>query len=88
MKEFTEYILQFGDLNKQQTDLIISKSNTLELQKTNIFPKPEKFQNTLGLFLMVSFASVISTIKVKTSPITSLMRIILSQTILDLKFKQ
>ena len=29
MKEFINYVLQFGNLNKQQTDFILSKAKTL-----------------------------------------------------------
>ncbi len=31
MDEFIEYILQFGNLNKQQVDLIRSKATEIEL---------------------------------------------------------
>ena len=33
MEKFIEYILQFGNLNKQQVDLIKSKATEIELRK-------------------------------------------------------
>lgn len=33
MEAFINYVLQFGNLNKQQTDFIMSKAKTLELHK-------------------------------------------------------
>lgn len=51
MKEFIEYILQFGDLNKQQTDLIISKSKTLGLQKNQYLSEAGKVPKHIGFVL-------------------------------------
>ena len=36
MKEFLEYILQFGNLNKQRIDLISVKQLIWSFEKTNI----------------------------------------------------
>jgi len=43
MKEFIEYILQFGNLNKQQIDMITSKAREIELNKDDYFAEAEKF---------------------------------------------
>jgi hypothetical protein len=51
MKEFINYILQFGNLNQQQIDFI-SKANELELAKTNIFAEAGKVLNQVGLLQM------------------------------------
>jgi CRP-like cAMP-binding protein len=37
MKEFIEYILQFGNLNEQQIDFISKKANVLELSKDGYY---------------------------------------------------
>lgn len=51
MKEFVDYILQFGDLNKQQIDLIISKATTVELQKGDYFSEAGKVPMKVGFIL-------------------------------------
>jgi CRP-like cAMP-binding protein len=51
MKEFIDYILQFGDLNKQQTDLIISKATKLELRKDEYFSEAGKIPMQVGFVL-------------------------------------
>ncbi len=51
MKELVDYILQFGDLNKQQTDLIISKAKTLELQKNEYLSEAGKIPKYVGFVL-------------------------------------
>lgn len=51
MKEFIEYILQFGDLNKQQIDLIISKSKIVELQKNAYLSEAGKIPRYVGFVL-------------------------------------
>ncbi|WP_308993736.1 Crp/Fnr family transcriptional regulator [Mariniflexile litorale] len=48
MKELIEYILQFGTLNKQQIDLIISKSKELTLQKDDYFSEAGKVPKQVG----------------------------------------
>lgn len=51
MKELIDYILQFGDLNKQQTDLIISKAKTLELHKNEYLSEAGKIPKHVGFVL-------------------------------------
>ncbi len=48
MKELIEYILQFGSLNKQQIDLIISKSTETELRKDEYFSEAGKIPRQVG----------------------------------------
>jgi len=48
MKEFIEYILQFGDLNQQQLDLISSKARDLDLQKDAYFSEAGKVSQQVG----------------------------------------
>jgi len=51
MKEFIDYILQFGFLDKQQIDLIISKAKTLELRKEEYFSEAGKIPRQVGFIL-------------------------------------
>jgi CRP-like cAMP-binding protein len=51
MKAFIDYILQFGNLNKQQTDLIISKARILELAKDGYFSEAGKIPRQVGFIL-------------------------------------
>jgi CRP-like cAMP-binding protein len=51
MNEFINYILQFGDLNKQQTDLIISKATRLDLHKDEYFSEAGKIPMQVGFIL-------------------------------------
>lgn len=51
MKGLIDYILQFGDLNKQQTDLILSKARTLELKKDEYFSEAGKVPRYVGFVL-------------------------------------
>lgn len=37
MEKFIDYIQQFGNLNKQQIDLIINKAAELELHKEDFY---------------------------------------------------
>jgi len=53
MEEFINYILKFGNLNKEQTDFIITKAKTLNFIKMNIFQKPERFPSRSVLYLKV-----------------------------------
>ncbi|QMU29870.1 hypothetical protein [Adhaeribacter radiodurans] len=43
MKQLIECILQFGNLNKQQVDLITNKVKEIELLKDEYFRKQVKF---------------------------------------------
>jgi len=51
MKEFIEYVLQFGSLNKQQINLVESKLTELELQKDEYFSKAEKVPKQVGFIV-------------------------------------
>ena len=48
MKELIEYILQFGNLNKQQIDLVEKKTTELELQKNEYFSEAGKIPKQVG----------------------------------------
>jgi len=48
MKEFIEYILQFGNLNQQQIDFISKKANELELRKDEYFAEAGKVLKQVG----------------------------------------
>lgn len=51
MKEFIEYILQFGNLNQQQIDLISKKATELELPKDEYFSEAGKIAQQVGFIL-------------------------------------
>ena len=51
MQEFVNYILQFGNLNKQQTDFIMSKAKTLELHKEEYFSEAGKIPRYVGFII-------------------------------------
>ncbi len=51
MKEFIQYILQFGDLNNRQIDLITSKAKVLELQKDDYFAEAGKVLKQVGFII-------------------------------------
>ncbi|MEH6305542.1 Crp/Fnr family transcriptional regulator [Olivibacter sp. CPCC 100613] len=51
MKEFINYVLQFGNLNRQQTDFIMSKAKTLELHKDDYFSEAGKTPKYVGFLL-------------------------------------
>lgn len=51
MKELTDYILQFGNLNKQQTDFIAGKTTVLELNKEEYFSEAGKIPKYVGFVL-------------------------------------
>ena len=51
MKELIEYILQFGSLNQQQTDLILSKASELELLKDEYYSEAGKIARRFGFIL-------------------------------------
>ncbi|MDR3712070.1 MAG: Crp/Fnr family transcriptional regulator [Puia sp.] len=48
MEALIDLILQFGDLNKQQTDLILRKVKTLELKKDEYFSEAGKVPRYVG----------------------------------------
>ncbi len=48
MKEFIEYILQYGNLNKQQIDLITSKAKEIKLSKDDYFAEAGKVLRQAG----------------------------------------
>lgn len=51
MQAFVDYILQFGDLNKQQLDLILSKGQLLKLRKEDYFSEAGKVPKYVGFLL-------------------------------------
>jgi CRP-like cAMP-binding protein len=51
MEAFVNYILQFGNLNKHQTDLILSKANILQLHKDEYFLEAGKIPRQVGFIL-------------------------------------
>lgn len=51
MDTMIDFILQFGVLNKQQIDLIVSKAQTLELKKDEYFSEAGKVPKHLGFVL-------------------------------------
>ncbi len=51
MKEFIEYILQFGNLNKQQISLITSKAKETELKKDDYFAEAGKVLKRVGFIV-------------------------------------
>lgn len=51
MKEFIEYILQFGHLNQQQINLITSKAKEIELSKGEYFAEAGKVLRQVGFIL-------------------------------------
>lgn len=48
MEVFIDYILQFGNLNKQQIDLIVGKASTLTLHKDDYYWEAGKRVNQVG----------------------------------------
>ncbi|PJJ08376.1 CRP-like cAMP-binding protein [Flavobacterium sp. 1] len=51
MKAFIEYILQFGNLNQQQLDLISKKAAVLELRKDDYFSEAGKIVRQVGFIV-------------------------------------
>ncbi len=51
MKEFIAFILQFGNLNQQQIDLILSKSKVIELKKEEYFVEAGKVLKQVGFVI-------------------------------------
>jgi CRP-like cAMP-binding protein len=48
MEKFIEYVLQFGNLNKQQIDLIKSKAGEIELRKDDFYWEAGKTVKQIG----------------------------------------
>lgn len=48
MKAFIDFILQFGNLNKQQVELISAKATELELRKDKYFSEAGKIPHRVG----------------------------------------
>lgn len=51
MEAFVNYILQFGNLNKQQIDFIMNKAKTLVLHKEEYFSEAGKIPRQVGFIL-------------------------------------
>jgi len=51
MERFIEYVLQFGDLNKQQIDLITKNGTYLKLHKGDYFSKAGKIPRQVGFIV-------------------------------------
>ncbi len=51
MKELVNFILQYGNLNQQQIDLITSKASELELTKDEYFSEAGKISTQVGFVL-------------------------------------
>jgi len=51
MDEFIDYVLQFGNLNKQQIDLIISKGTALKLRKDEFYWEAGKTVRQIGFLI-------------------------------------
>jgi len=51
MKALIDLILQFGDLNKQQLDLILSKAKLLEFKKDEYFSEAGKIPRHVGFVI-------------------------------------
>ena len=51
MKKLIDYILKFGDLNKQQIELVESKMTEIELQKDDYFSEARKIPKQVGFIL-------------------------------------
>lgn len=51
MEEFVNYILQFGNLNQQQIDFILSKASERELKKDEYFSEAGKIPRYVGFIL-------------------------------------
>jgi len=51
MKKFIDYILQFGNLNTQQMELILNKATELEVKKDDYFSEAGKVAQQVGFVL-------------------------------------
>lgn len=70
MEVFIDYILQFGNLNKQQIDLIVGKASTLTLHKDDYYWEAGKRVNQVGFLTGGLFGYITTTIKARKSPAT------------------
>ena len=61
MEKFIEYVMQFGNLNKQQIDLIKSKATEIELRKDDYYWEAGKTVRQIG-FLTEGIIRVFITI--------------------------
>lgn len=55
MKEFIDYVLQFGHLNQQQLEFIISQGKEIELHKNEYFSEAGKIPKYIGFVLQGIF---------------------------------
>jgi len=51
MEQFIDYVLQFGNLNKQQIDLILSKATEIELRKDEFYWEAGKTVKQIGFLV-------------------------------------
>ena len=51
MKAFTDFVLKFGNFNKQQLDLVLSKAKELNLPKDGYFWKAGKMPQHIGFLI-------------------------------------
>ncbi|PWJ53901.1 CRP-like cAMP-binding protein [Dyadobacter jejuensis] len=51
MEELIEYILKFGNLNRQQIDLVISKGQIIQLKKEEYFSEAGKIPKQVGFIV-------------------------------------
>ncbi len=51
MHKMIDFILQFGILNQQQVDLLLSKAQTIELKKEDYFSEAGKIPKYLGFVI-------------------------------------
>jgi CRP-like cAMP-binding protein len=51
MKELIDYILQFGNLNKQQVDFVKEKATEIDLQKDKYFSEAGKIPRQVGFIV-------------------------------------
>ena len=75
MEQFIDYVLQFGNLNKQQIDLITSKATEIELRKDEFYWEAGKTVKQIG-FRTVFFVFIITTTKAKKLHATLLRKTI------------
>ena len=70
MKEFIEFILQFGNLNEQQIGLISKKSQVVELEKGDFFWEAGKSIKHVG-FTIKGILKKLVDLVLQTSVITT-----------------
>lgn len=69
MEALINLILQFGDLNKQQIEFLLSKVQTLEIKKDDYLPEAGMVPRYVAFVLEGVFRFVIITTRAKRSPI-------------------